>query len=111
LKHLIETVIPLTNDLPISYEPPLKFPSPPEIQLLGTQSELLVVYKVVNWDKIEEFTTIHTQNKINRRRREIDHWPARQSTIMPIIDDSMVRFPIEILFQYDEQDGMSSVIC
>ena len=34
---------------------------------------------------------------------------ARQSTIMLVIDDSLVGFRIEMLFQYDKQDGTSYV--
>jgi len=57
LKHLIETVIPMANELPIPVEPPIKFPSPPESQLLGTESELSFVYAAGNEDEMEEFKT------------------------------------------------------
>ena len=57
LKHLIETVIPMANGLPIPVEPPIKFPSPPESQLLGTESELSFVYAAGNDDEEEEFKT------------------------------------------------------
>jgi hypothetical protein len=34
---------------------------------------------------------------------KLDRWSARQSTIMPIIDDLLFGIPIAMLFQYDEQ--------
>ena len=57
LKHLIETVIPMANELTIPVEPPIKFPSPPELQLLGTESELSFVFATGNEDEMEEFKT------------------------------------------------------
>ena len=41
--------------------------------------------------------------------RKTGHWPARQSTIMLVVDDSLARFNIGMLFQYEEQDGTSYV--
>ena len=38
-----------------------------------------------------------------------DRWSARQSNMMPLIDDSLVGFHIEMLFQYEVQDGTSYV--
>ena len=63
LKHLIETVIPMANELSIPVEPPIKFPSPPESQLLGTESELVMMMK---WENSEQ---VHMQNEINLNKR------------------------------------------
>ena len=110
LKHLIETVIPMANELPIPVEPPIKFPSPPESQLLGTESELSFVYAAGNDDEMEEFkTSAHAEGDKLEQEGKTDRWSAKQSTIMPIVDDSFIGFNIEMLFQYDEQDGTSYV--
>ena len=110
LKHLVETVIPMATDLPNSNEPPLKFPSPSESKFLGTQSELSFVYGVGNQDEMEEFkTSAYVEQDKLEEEGKTDWWLARQATIMPIIDDLLVRYPIEMLFQYDEQDGTSYV--
>jgi hypothetical protein len=47
----------MANDLPVLNESPFKFPSPPESQLLCTQSELSFVYGFGNKDESEEFKT------------------------------------------------------
>jgi hypothetical protein len=110
LKHLIETVIPMANELPIPVEPPIKFPSPPESQLLGTESELSFVYAAGNDDEMGEFwTSAHAEWDKLEQEGKTDRLSAKQSTIMPIVDDSFIGYNIEMLFQYDEQDGTSYV--
>jgi len=64
IEHLTETVIPLVDILQIPAEPTLKFPSHPELQLLGTQSELSCVYNACNDDELENFKTVRMQNEM-----------------------------------------------
>jgi hypothetical protein len=47
----------MANELPVPVEPPIKFPSTPELQLLVTESELSFVYAAGNEDEMEEFKT------------------------------------------------------
>jgi hypothetical protein len=102
----------MTNDLPIPNGPPLKIPSPSELRFLGPQSELSFANAVGNHDEMKEFKTsaYAKQDKLEEEGKT-NHWSARQSTIMPVIDDSLVRFPIGMLFHYDEQDSTSYVNC
>ena len=73
--HLIETVIPMANDLPIPNEPPIKLPSPPELQLLGMQSELSCVYAAGNQDKMEAFkTSAHAEQDKLEEEGKTDRW-------------------------------------
>jgi hypothetical protein len=47
----------MANELPIPVEPPIKLPSTPELQLLGTESELSFVYAAGDEDEMDEFKT------------------------------------------------------
>ena len=47
----------MANEVPIPVEPPIKFPSPPKLQLLGTESQLSFVYTAENEDEMEEHKT------------------------------------------------------
>ena len=47
----------MANEVPIPVEPPIKFPSPPKLQLLGTESQLSFVYAAENEDEMEEHKT------------------------------------------------------
>jgi hypothetical protein len=77
-KHLIGTVIPLADNLQIPLEPPLHFPSPPELQLLGTQSELSFVYTVGNDDEMETFkTSAYAKRDKLEADEKTDCWSAR----------------------------------
>jgi acyl-CoA synthetase (AMP-forming)/AMP-acid ligase II len=86
LKHLIETVILMANEVPIPVEPPIKFPSPAKLQLLGTESQLSFVYAAENEDEMEEHkTSAHGERDKLQQEGETDHWSAKQSTIMPML--------------------------
>ena len=100
----------MADELPIPVEPLIKCPSPPELQLLGLESELSFVYATGNEDEMEEFeTSAHAEWDKLEQEGKTDHWLAKQSTIMPTVDDFFIGFPIEMLFQYEEQDGTSYV--
>ena len=55
----------MADELDIPMEHPLKFPAPPDLLLLGTESELSFVCTVSNEDDMENLSLTHVQNKIN----------------------------------------------
>ena len=101
LGWLIETVIPMADNVDIPSEPPLSLPSPPELPSLGTISDLALVYKTASEEKIASF-----KEKSNKERdsREADgkgdKWSERQQSTKPDIDETFVGFKIEMLFTF-----------
>jgi hypothetical protein len=103
--HFIEKVLPLANKLEVPSEPPANFPSPPEMVSLGTMSELSCMF-VGNGDTLENLKkSAIEKRKILETEGKMDRWSAIQRHIIPELDESFIGFNIEMLFQYDNDDG------
>lgn len=105
LDHLIKNVIPLKRDIPS--EPPINVKSGLSHDYkLGTATPLEYRDERFNVKSVAEMR----QNAEKERRRretdlETDQDANLQPNIMPDLDDTLIGFPIEYLFQYDDEDG------
>jgi hypothetical protein len=101
-----QEVIPLAGKLDVPGEPPLILPSPPEMQPLGTKSELAMNMKSRDVNNLAKFKR---KAYVERDRREAngdgDRWSEMQRSVMPDIDSTLIGFRIEMLFEYTETDG------
>ena len=99
-------MIPLADILDVPGEPPLALPSPPEMQSLGTKSELDMTMKSRDENNLAEFKK---KAYAERDRREADgvgdRWSEMQRSVMPEIDSTLIGFRIKMLFEYTETDG------
>ena len=110
LNHLIEKVIPMTGQQEVPSEPPINFPEPPEMMTLGTESELAFVYKFGTIENIQEMkASAATRRDTMEAEGKSDCWAARQQNIMPKVNSELIGFKIEMLFQYDNEDGTTYV--
>ena len=115
LSHLIDFVIPLEIDRGIPSEAPMSY-SVENFQKykLGTESALVFEDDRVNVKSAEEMK----QDALEERQRreaenETDRQASLQPNVMPSFDDSLIGFPIEYLFEYedDETDDRYSAWC
>jgi hypothetical protein len=105
-KHLIETVIPLAATEIVPTEPPLKLPEPPPMQKLGTTAEIAMELEngiTTNREAVKK--RAHEERDRREAMGKGDRWMEQQRTSMPIIDNSLIGFKIEKLFEYTEPDG------
>jgi hypothetical protein len=64
-------VIPLAETLDVHGKPPLTLPSPPEMQSLGTKSDLAMNMKSRNENNLAEFK-VKTYAKRERQERQME---------------------------------------
>ncbi len=99
-------MIPLAGTLDVPGEPPLTLPSPPEMQSLGTKSEIAMTMKSRDENNLAEFKK---KACVERDRRDTDgvgdRWSEMQRSVMPQMDSTLIGFRIEMLFEYTETDG------
>ena len=77
---------------------------------LGTESELAFVYKFGTIENIQEMkTSAATRRDTMEAEGKSDRWAARQQNIMPAVNSELIGFKIEMLFQYDNEDGTTYV--
>ncbi len=99
-------VIPLVETWDVPGEPPLSLPSPPEMQSLGTKSEIALSMESKNESKLAEFKVKAYAKRDKREAVGIgDRWSEMQRSVMPDIDSTLVGFRSEKLFEYSEIDG------
>jgi hypothetical protein len=105
-KHLVETVIPLADVEKIPDEPPLNMPSPPEMHALGTTANVGLNLQNNN---AADIAKMRAEGYKERDRREAagdgDRWGEMQEFTAPDIDQDLVGFQLEKLFEYTEPDG------
>jgi hypothetical protein len=107
LDHLIKTVIPLELKRSIPKQPPVNISSGlANDYKLGTETALDYKDERFNVKSADE---IRRDAEEERERRECDNETDRdanlQPNVMPDLDDSLIGFPIEYLFQYDDEDS------
>ena len=56
-----------------------------------------------------EMMTSSAMRRVTIGTEAISDWAARQQNIMPTVNIELVGFEIEMLFQYHNKDGTSSV--
>ena len=105
-KHLVEVVIPLAGELDEPSEPPLNIPSPPDMKDLGTTSDLALSFKGASTDKRTQLKD-DCNDEIGRReaRGDGDMLTETQESHMPDINDALIGYKIEMLFEYPSDDG------
>ena len=105
LKHLVEVVIPLAEELDVPQEPPVNVPKIPEMKVLGTVSELGEDAKKLSDDKLLELRK--NGNDLRDQREDNgdgDQWYEKNKILPPEISD-VKDFRIEMLFAYNGDDG------
>jgi hypothetical protein len=106
LNHLIQTVLPLAKKLEIPDDVPIHFQTPPDSVVLGTEPELTFQFKYRNENVIDDFkTSARSKRKCLEDEGKMDCWSSMQQNIMPTIDENFVGFKIEMLFEYENDDG------
>jgi hypothetical protein len=97
-------VIPLAGTLDVPGEPPLTLPSPSEMQSLGTKSELSMTMKSRDENNLAEFKKkAYVERDRSKADGVGDRWSEMQRSVMPEIDSTLIRFRIEMLFEYTKQ--------
>jgi hypothetical protein len=107
LNHLIGIVIPLAIQRGIPSESPVDIPSGlMNDYKLGTKTSLDYSHECFNVKSVED---MKRDAELERQRREdnqlTDRDYNRQPVVMPVLDDSLIGFPIEYLFEYLDDDG------
>ena len=98
-------MITIADDLVVPPEPPVNIPTLPEMNTLGTVSDLAEELETHTEDKLTEF-----KNKVNAKmecceeRGEGDQWSNRHRITAPKVND-LKGFNIEMLFGYSGDDG------
>jgi hypothetical protein len=75
LKHLIQTVLPLTEKFKVPHDAPIHFPTPTDLMVLGTESELSFQFKYVNENVIDDVkTSARAKRKHFEDEEKMDRW-------------------------------------
>ena len=105
MKHLVEVVAPLAEELDVPPEPPVNVLKIPEMKVLGTVSELGEDMKKLWGDKLLE---LRKKGHYLRDQREDngdgDQWYEKNKLLSPDISE-WKDFEIEMLFAYHGDDG------
>ena len=105
MKHLVEVVIPLAEELDVPPEPPVNVPKIPEMKVLGIVSELGEDAKKLSDDKLLELRK--NGNDLRDQREDNgdgDQWYEKNELLPPDISE-LKDFRIEMLFAYNDDDG------
>ena len=104
-QHLIEKVIPLSKNNTVPDKPPSKLPSPPEMYKLGTTADIdMTLGKYA--DRIAAIEEKgYAERDIREEKGEGDRWTDRQELIAPEINNTLIGYKIEMLFEYIDIDG------
>ena len=82
-------------------EPPITMPSPPKMHKLGTKLKLAENLKSGNADKQQQLKYGGCKKRDDTEERgEGDRWSEMQFNIMTTVDETLVEFKIEMLFDY-----------
>ena len=105
LKHLVDVVIPLVDSLTVPHEPPVNLPTMPELQSLGTISELALDQERLSDEKLIQFKQ-KANDEIDKREDTGlgDRWYESQMNLAPKVCH-LKGFNIEMLFAYNGDDG------
>ncbi len=105
-RYFKQEVILLAGKPDVPGEPPLTLSSPPEMQFIGTKSELAVNMKSRDEKILAKFKR---KAYVERDRREAggvgDRWLEMQRRLMLDIHSTLIGLRIEMLFEYTEIDG------
>ena len=109
--HFINTVIPLTKTEMVPPQPPLNWPTPPELYTLGAMGDHA---KDLHDSNVEAENELREKASMERDRREAeegkkDQWEKRQQIRCPTFNKRFVGFRIEMLFEFTESDGTTYV--
>ena len=86
-------------------EPQVKLPTTPDMNKLGTTSELAEEQLQHSHERIQQFKESALLEIEQREERgELDRWYDRQANLPPKIND-MKGFKLEMLFSYNGDDG------
>ena len=105
MEHLIKTVIPLARKLKVPDEPPTSFPCLPQLQKLGTVSNLAKKAEEQS-DKDLEQMKVNVREELKRREDagERDRLEECQCNVPPEWK-KLNKFEMEMLFEYPGEDG------
>lgn len=105
-EHLVEVVIPMADVLEVPTEPPVTIPTLPNMQTLGTMSELAEDLEKLSEEKLIDFKKkAHDEIDQREERGDGDRWYERQRITAPKLDKNLKGFHIEMLFSYSSDDG------
>ena len=112
LEHLTKVVIPLQQTKQVPAEPPLNIPGCPKLASLGTKAQDITTNDNSCINAEEQLRN----NAINEQeRREADGFGDQlmemQQTSMPKINNNLIGYLIEMLFEYNDPDGSTLRWC
>jgi hypothetical protein len=101
----LKTVLPLADTEDVPPEPPIEWPEPPTLPVLGTLGDHAKNLANIN-DSAQDKLKAEARSELEERelRGDRDRWEKKQPANRPT-GDALIGFPIEMMFEFTNDDG------